>query len=180
MTKVHEMIEAGQASTEQALEAFDQLLPADLDFMCGRWVGCGLPTGHPMDGLLELYGWYGKEFLNPEQVHPLLFGAQGQVKLEPFPLMSTLGVLGPHAARNGLLVRMFTAIRWVFSTRKPRARMRMTEYRGKSTATMIYDGLPINDVFAKVDENTVMGVMDLKGMEQPFFWLMRRESAPEK
>jgi hypothetical protein len=40
---------------------------------------------------------------------------------------------------------------------------------------MIYDDLPINDVFRKVDNNTVLGVMDLKGMEQPFFFVLRRE-----
>ena len=42
--------------------------------MLGRWRGSGLPTGSPLDGLLEAYGWYGKEFLDAETVHPLLFG----------------------------------------------------------------------------------------------------------
>ncbi len=177
MTNVHDLINAGTATTEQALEAFEQLPPATLDFMRGRWTGMGLPTNHPMDGLLELYGWYGKEFVDPENVHPLLFGNRGQTKLEPFPLMTTLGLLGPKIARNGLLVSVFSVVRGLFATRKPRARMRMTEYRGKCTATMVYDGLPINDVFVKVDDNTVLGVMDLKGLEQPFFWLMHREGA---
>ena len=40
---------------------------------------------------------------------------------------------------------------------------------------MIYDSLPINDVFRMVDEDTVMGVMDRKGEEQPFFFMLRRE-----
>lgn len=175
MTNVHEVLDSGQSTTAQALEVFDQLPVATLEFMRGRWAGSGFPTAHPMDGLLEMYGWYGKEFIDPESVHPLLFGAQGQTKLEPYPLMTTLGILGPQLARNGLLVKVFSAIRGLFSTAKPRARMRMTEYRGKCTATMVYDGLPINDVFVKVDDDTVMGAMDLKGMDQPFFWLMRRE-----
>ena len=51
----------------------------------------------------------------------------------------------------------------------------MTTYRGKPTATMVYDNLPINDVFHKVDEDTVLGIMDLKGMKQPFFFVLRRE-----
>jgi len=177
MTKVHELLEAGRATTEQAQEAFDELPPASLDFMRGRWVGYGLPTAHPMDGLLELYGWYGKEFVDPDNVHPLLFGDRGQLKLEPYPLMTTLSLLGPEWARNGMLVRIFSVLRKLFSTGKSRARMRMTEHRGKCTATMVYDGLPIHDVFVRVDDDTVLGTMDLKGMEQPFFWLMRREAA---
>ena len=38
-----------------------------------------------------------------------------------------------------------------------------------------YDNLPINDVFRKVDDNTVLGIMDLKGMKQPFFFVLRRD-----
>lgn len=51
----------------------------------------------------------------------------------------------------------------------------MTEYRGKSSATMVYNPLPINDVFRKVDENTVLGLMDMHGLERPFFFVLRRE-----
>jgi hypothetical protein len=51
----------------------------------------------------------------------------------------------------------------------------MITYRGKSSATMIYDQLPINDVFRKIDEDAVFGVMDLKGMKSPFFFILRRE-----
>ena len=41
--------------------------------MFGRWRGRGLHTNHPLDGLLETFGWYGKEFVDAETVHPLLF-----------------------------------------------------------------------------------------------------------
>ena len=40
---------------------------------------------------------------------------------------------------------------------------------------MIYDQLPINDVFRKVDQDAVFGVMDLRGMKSPFFFILRRE-----
>ena len=40
---------------------------------------------------------------------------------------------------------------------------------------MIYDSLPINDVFRKVDDHTVLGLMDLKGMKDPFFFVLTRE-----
>ncbi len=41
---------------------------------------------------------------------------------------------------------------------------------------MIYDQLPINDVFRKLDDNTVMGVMDNKILMDPFFFKLRREN----
>ena len=63
----------------------------------------------------------------------------------------------------------------LLTTSKSRARLRMTGYRGKTSATMIYDQLPINDVFRKIDENSVLGITDLKGMKRPFFFILRRE-----
>lgn len=51
----------------------------------------------------------------------------------------------------------------------------MITYRGKSSATLIYDHLPIHDVFRMVDDDTVFAVMDMKGMSRPFFFMLRRE-----
>jgi hypothetical protein len=33
---------------------------------------------------------------------------------------------------------------------------------------MIYDALPINDVFRKVEDGTVLGAMDFRLIRQPF------------
>jgi hypothetical protein len=43
---------------------------------------------------------------------------------------------------------------------------------------MIYDSLPINDIFRKVDDHTVLGVMDVRFTPQPFFFVLRREVGP--
>jgi hypothetical protein len=43
------------------------------------------------------------------------------------------------------------------------------------TATMSYDALPINDVFRKVDNDTVLGAMDLRGLQMPLMFVLRRE-----
>jgi hypothetical protein len=48
--------------------------------------------------------------------------------------------------------------------------------RGKVSATMIYDQLPINDVFRKLDDNTVIGVMDNKHEKEPLFFKLSREN----
>jgi hypothetical protein len=40
----------------------------------------------------------------------------------------------------------------------------MIEFRGKVSATMVYDSIPVFDHFRKVNENTLMGIMNGKDM----------------
>ena len=135
---------------QNALDLFDSLEPVDIEFMIGRWLGEGYPTEHPLDGLLEVFHWYGKHFDSAEDVHPLLFSNRrgklfhinpGYVK-PSFALKEHMSKLKSKTAG-----RIFQLLVPLFSTSKSRARLRMTEYRGKTSATMIYDQLPINDVF---------------------------------
>ena len=63
----------------------------------------------------------------------------------------------------------------IISTNKSKARLRMVDYRGKTSATMIYDRLPIHDHFRKFDDHSVMGLMDFKGQENPYFFMLMRE-----
>jgi hypothetical protein len=54
------------------------------------------------------------------------------------------------------------------------ARLRMVQFRGQLTATMIYDQHPICDHFKRVDRATVLGIMDRKGDTVAlYFWLSR-------
>jgi len=41
---------------------------------------------------------------------------------------------------------------------------------------MIYGQLPINDVFRKLDDNTVIGVMDNQHVKEPFFFKLSRDN----
>jgi hypothetical protein len=161
---------------QRALELFDSLEPVDIDFMIGTWRGEGYPTGHAQDGLLEAYQWYGKAFESSEDVHPLLFSnRRGKiVKINPGVMALGGQQVGP-ASR--IAVRVFQFIMPMLRTSKSRARLRMTEYRGKVSATMIYDQLPINDIFRKLDEDTVLGVMDHKFENEPFFFKLTRENS---
>ena len=70
------------------------------------------------------------------------------------------------------------SFRVVVQTDQPKARLRMTAYRGVVSATMIYDSLPINDIFRKVDDDTVLGVMDVRFTPHPFIFILRREVEP--
>lgn len=174
----NEILERGTATTEDALKLFDQLDVADLTFMLGRWKGSGFHTNHPLDGLLEAFGWYGKEFVDAENVHPLLFvDSKNNVfgvnpRLVPINLIVKFPIPGSE-----IMKRLFLSMKWILKTDKSGARIRMVEYRGKVSAAMIYDNLPIVDVFRKVDDNTLVGVMDLKGMRQPFFFALKREGS---
>ncbi len=54
------------------------------------------------------------------------------------------------------------------------AQLREVVYRGVSTATMVYDTQPIFDHFRKIDQDTVLGVMDRKGDQAPLFFFLQR------
>jgi hypothetical protein len=158
-----------------ALAFFDGLPPVTVEEMLGTWRGTGFPTGHPLDGLLERYGWYGKRFDGPEDVHPLLFAAGRRiVSVNPALVPTRLLLHPPGAARTPLAGKAFALSRPLLTTARPKARLRMTEYRGVVSATMLYDRLPIHDTFRRVDARTLLGVMDLRGAP-PFVFVLTRD-----
>ncbi len=152
---VWEIMEHGVKNTDAACRLFDALDPIDPTEMIGTWKGSELPSGHPMDGWLEKTGWYGKAFHSAEHVDPLLFKSPFG---KPFPL---------HPFPPALIVNLLNDARGA-------ARLRKMEWRGKTSAVMIYDQLPIQDHFRKVNDDVLMGMMDCKGMNRPYFFLLAR------
>ncbi len=164
----------GNISTEAALQLFDDLEPVDIEFMISKWKGSGFHTNHQMDGLLKVFNWYGKEFISADSVHPLLFSDGNSIfKVDPNPTIINLGLSLP-IPRNEAMKPLYIQMSKIFKTEDSKARVRMMDYRDKVSATMIYDYLPINDVFRKVDDNIVLGLMDFKRISQPFFFLLNR------
>jgi len=160
------------------MRIFDQLQPATLELMTGRWKGFEINTGHQMDGLLGPSGWYGKLFLNPEEVHPLLFYTNNKTEIYSFnPKFLPLNLKLP---KSKILGNIISLLKPVLKTKKSKARMRMVEYRGKVTGTMVYDEKAIMDHFAKIDDNTMLGVMDLKGDSQPYVFVLERDNTEFK
>jgi len=174
--KSQSIFQAGKTTTQEALQLYDSLDPVNCNFMLGQWRGAGLNTDHPMDGLLELSNWYGKEFVDSENVHPLLFSDSQEniFKVAPHPTLMNC-VLKFSIPRNTAFKPWLMFANSLLKTDKSQARLRMMEYRGVVTATMIYDYLPINDSFKKVDDHTVFGIMDFKNSPQPFFFILKRE-----
>ena len=168
-------------TTDDALALFDASPAAETEFMIGTWHGAELPTGHPLDGLLEASGWWGKQFVDGETVHPLLF-ATGDVRalwaVNPILAFTGLGVVTKiPALRHRNHAGVINSASPLLRTRNPKSRLRTTRYRGVDTATMIYDQLPINDVFRKLDDQRVIGAMDLRGSKKPYFFVLTRDDS---
>ncbi|MFJ3207373.1 DUF4334 domain-containing protein [Streptomyces flaveolus] len=108
----------------------------------GEWRGGEFDTGHPLNGMLEQAGWYGKTFISVHDVKPLVCrDAEGRL----------------YSNRE---LGQGEASLWT------------VEFRGESTATMIYDGRPVLDHFKRVDDTTLMGIMNGKGIpaDGPFYY----------
>lgn len=176
MPTFDELKAKGRCTTDEALALFDSLSPVPTSFMLGKWHGEDFRTGHPLDGHLSTISWYGKEFVDEENVHPLVCrDSKGRFfNLDPKYLtmpMALSAVLPPHP----LFKRVFERTKGPMTTRRPRARLRMVEVRGKSSATMIYDHRPILDTFRKLGDDTVLGMMDLRSVRRPYFFVLYRD-----
>jgi hypothetical protein len=176
-TAAHRLAELQAGTdTDAALAFFDGLPPVTIDDLLGAWRGEGLPTGHRLDGLLERFGWRGKRFDSADDVHPLVFdSAAGAVHLHPAFVPMPLVVRFPRLFGGALFAGAFRALVPLLRTRRPRARLRPVEHRGVVSTAMLYDDLPICDHFRRVDADTLLGLMDSRGMRRPFFFVLRRE-----
>ncbi|MFH8803386.1 DUF4334 domain-containing protein [Streptomyces sp. NPDC017936] len=116
----------------------------------GEWKGGEFATGHPLNGMLAKAGWYGKTFASVHDVKPLM------CRDEKGELYSD------HELGKG------EASLWT------------VEFRGETTATMVYDGQPVLDHFKRVDDTTLMGIMNAKGVppQGPFYYFFL-ERVPE-
>jgi hypothetical protein len=176
-----DVLPSAPTTTDDALTMFDAAAAVEPTFMIGTWHGAELPTGHPLDGLLAASGWWGKQFNDGESVHPLLFPtADGSAlwALNPLLAFSSLGLVTKvPPLRNRNYAGLITRMKPLLGTTTPKARLRSTQYRGVESATMIYDQLPINDVFRRLDDDTVVGAMDLRGSTAPYFFVLVRDDS---
>ena len=162
-----------RCTTHQALEFFDALPTVSANDIRGRWAGRELETRHPWDGLLTASGWYGKQFDSPEAVHPLLFQTPNGTVFPVNPARIPLNLAGrvPLAAVSAAR-RLLDVTMPLLRAYEPKARLRNLEHRGKVSATMMYDQLPIIDVFRRIDDTTLLGLMDMRAAAQPYFFVL--------
>lgn len=162
-------------TVQEALDLFAALSPVSAPEMIGAWRGTGLATGHVLDGLLEAYGWWGKRFVDPDTVDPLLFERGDAVgALDPGRLPLGLAVALPRIVRSSAAVPGFRSLLPRLKTSQPKARLRMTAWGGCASAAMIYDDLPIIDYFRRVDADLMLGLMEFRAAPEPFFFQLAR------
>lgn len=157
------------------LAFYDTLAPVTAEEMLGLWKGSEIATGHLYDGLLGPSGWWGKRFHSADEVDPLLFERNGKL-FAGNPGLMPLGLIErfPALAKSDPSAALFRFFSPLLRTGKPRARLRPLTYRGVTSAAMIYDQLPIVDCFRMVDEDTLVGAMDIRSFTDPYFFVLRR------
>jgi len=160
-------------STEAALARFDSLPPVMPEEMFGEWRGLGLPTGHPLDGLLEHLGWRGKRFAGVDHIDPLVF--EPGIALDPRMMPVGIALRWPRLAKSAPSRAVFRVLGRILRTSRPAARLASVEFRGSPSAAMIYDRQPIVDHFRRIDERRILGLMEMRGAP-PYFFLLTKGS----
>lgn len=135
---------------------WDSLPSARVEDISGyRWRGTGLETGHPMFAMLGQMRWWGKDFTEARKVHPIL-------------VTDDSGNVVPDTSATG----GGGASLWEVS------------FRGRPTASMVYDRLPVIDHFVVVDTDadgrptTLLAVMNGRGTVsggEHFWFVLDRE-----
>ncbi|MEV0006947.1 DUF4334 domain-containing protein [Streptomyces sp. NPDC047973] len=123
---------AGPVDPAELDALWAELETIDAASVLGSWRGFAFPTGHPVERVLARSGWHGKRFTAPDDVQPLVCRADD-------------GSLYSDTASG-----------------RGEASLWNVEFRGEVTATMVYDGMAVLDHFKRVDDTTLMGVMNGK------------------
>lgn len=147
MTTLAELRHRDRIDTEELDRLWATLPPARLDDLWGSWRGSELPTGHLLSRVLRKTGWVGKRFVSALDVQPLV------CRRDDGSLYSNVE-LG-----------------------KGEASVWMIEFRGEVTATMVYDSTPTFDHFKRVDDNTLLGIMNGKNVlfeGRHFYFVLER------
>ncbi|MEZ2224332.1 DUF4334 domain-containing protein [Rhizobium sp. RCC_161_2] len=158
------------------MERFQGLPPVEPREMIGLWTGRGIPSGHPLDGVLENLGWFGKRFSAQMRADALLFrgGEKRLVAIDPawIPLRLALRFhkLGRTRAASNLFFYLLCRLR----AKGPVASLKAVPFHGVTSAAMAYDTQPIVDHFRKVDDNRLMGAMVIKGDDRVYFFELER------
>ncbi|WP_062997888.1 DUF4334 domain-containing protein [Nocardia mikamii] len=136
-------------STDELDRLWAELAVVRAEDILGEWKGAAFRTGHPLCRALDKSGWYGKTFHSTMDAKPLICRA------EDGTLYSDVELGGGEATLWNI------------------------EFRGEVTATMVYDGRAVFDHFKRLDDNTLMGIMNgrpelvLAGGEYFYFLLER-------
>ncbi|WP_208246721.1 GXWXG domain-containing protein (plasmid) [Rhizobium sp. T1470] len=161
---------------------FRSLEPVPLDDMIGLWRGVGIPSGHPLDGVLENLDWFGKRIRPDLRADALLFRWSGGrlVAIEPpfFPIRQAIRFAS--LGRTSIARNWFSYLHRAFRARGTTASLELRTLDGVETAAMVYDRQPIVDYLRLIADEEVGGMMCVEGEARRYFFRLRRvePSAP--
>lgn len=148
-TQFFERVSSQEVSSPADLDEIWAALPTvTVDEILGDWRGGELPSGHPMDGQLAVVGWHGKWFRSWHDVAPMVC----------------------RDADGNLYSNKEIG--------KGEASLWEVAFRGEVTASMVYDGQPVIDHFKRVDDDTLMGIMNGKTSlvrDRHFYFYLQRD-----
>lgn len=161
---------------EIALDQFRRLLPVTPSNLIGLWQGRGIASGHPLDGVLENLGWFGKRFTPQLRADALLFRSAQRhlIAIDPSPIPLGLALRFHRMGRTRAAQNLFSHLQRVLRAQGPTAAVTMSTFDGVSSAAMVYDRKPITDHFRQFDKDRMMGAMVIVGDPRLYFFELRR------
>jgi hypothetical protein len=146
-----ELRSADSADPAELDALWADLATVTVDEVRGAWRGGDFATGHVASTILEKVRWHGKRFDGPLEAVPLVCRDEN-------------GELYSNQEAGG----------------GGEASLWPVGFRGEVTATMVYDKMPVFDHFKKVDDDTLMGIMNGKlasafGIADLYYFWLERE-----
>ena len=161
---------------DETLDWFRTLRPLDVEEMVGLWRGHTQPSGHPLDGVLESLGWFGKRFHDDLRADALLFQrSPGRLlAVEPAIFPIRLAIRLARFGRSRLARNLFDHIAPRFRARGPTETIRPLLEGDIFTAAMVYDRQSVTDFFRRLDEREVIGMMAVDSDPRRFFFRLTK------
>ncbi|ARQ13691.1 hypothetical protein NXC12_PE00089 (plasmid) [Rhizobium etli] len=161
---------------------FSSLAPVQPIEMLGLWRGAGIPSDHPLDGVLENLGWFGKRFHADMRADALLFQWRSDrlVAIDPgfFPI--SLAIKAASFGRTRIARNWFSYLQKALRARGTTASLKLRTVDNLTTAAMIYDRQPIADYFRRTGEDEVAGMMCVDDDARRYFFKLRRIDAASR
>ncbi|AJD45727.1 DUF4334 domain-containing protein [Rhizobium sp. SEMIA 4085] len=155
------------------LRSLDPVQPKD---MIGLWKGVGLPSGHPLDGVLENLHWFGKRFHADMRADALLFQRRpGRlVAIDPAYIPIGLAIKAAPLGRTAVARKLFLHLQQALRAKGTTASISLQTLEQVESAALIYDKQPIVDHFRLVSHDEVVGMMCVRDDPCRYFFRLRK------
>lgn len=162
--------------TSNPATLFPTLAALELSDLVGLWRGSHVPSGHPLDGVLENLGWFGKRFHPNLRADALLFrtGPARLVPVDPRFIPLRLALRLASFGRSRVARNWFPYVQKMLRAKGPTATLQLLDLESTPTVAMVYDHQPVTDYFRRIDDRTILGMMCVKGDAKRFFFTLTK------